>query len=360
MELESLFADKLLTNYAPSELEIRQIHTLIREAETEQSRLQALLDGFLYQKAKIDEHIRTHRALLAGIRQLPTELLQKIFVYCLPSEGNTNVRAKEAPLLLGRVCRAWRQLSLSVPDLWSSLRICPPLPNLPTVHQMYGDGILAWINRSGVLPLSISFIEREPSLSLSRVNAIPHELPRPTIVLDTVMQFSCRWRNMQIELYHPQSHARLTLINPEDVPMLEEVKIERLWRGGWGSHTFLDGMLGSSSIRRVSFLGSIAMPSVSVLPPHWKNLTELRMDSSRNGDDATLTPATALGILSHCRNIVVCTFSLRSHGVEFPTYPDSLILPCLERLEIRYHWITAPILDIFRFFGTLDPLHYDA
>ncbi|KAJ7630126.1 hypothetical protein DFH06DRAFT_1224953 [Mycena polygramma] len=56
------------------------------------------------------------------ILTLLTEITVEIFVRCLPDEPS-GPRTYTAPLLLGRICRTWRNISLSTPELWSFLRV---------------------------------------------------------------------------------------------------------------------------------------------------------------------------------------------------------------------------------------------
>ncbi|KAJ7257276.1 hypothetical protein C8J57DRAFT_1234998 [Mycena rebaudengoi] len=62
----------------------------------------------------------------------------------------------EAPLLLGQVCRQWREIALTAPDLWQSLSCegCPPAELL----QM-------WLSRSGNTPLKYSIVYTDPTIA---------------------------------------------------------------------------------------------------------------------------------------------------------------------------------------------------
>ncbi|KAF8177075.1 hypothetical protein K438DRAFT_1522243, partial [Mycena galopus ATCC 62051] len=54
---------------------------------------------------------------------LPPDIIQEIFIACLPTHRNCAVSATEAPALLGRIRGAWRAISLSTPQLWARLRV---------------------------------------------------------------------------------------------------------------------------------------------------------------------------------------------------------------------------------------------
>ncbi|KAJ7194315.1 hypothetical protein GGX14DRAFT_378075, partial [Mycena pura] len=51
---------------------------------------------------------------------LLSEILAHIFVYCLP-HGRIRPSPRTAPLVLGQICRRWRDVALSTGRLWSSL-----------------------------------------------------------------------------------------------------------------------------------------------------------------------------------------------------------------------------------------------
>jgi hypothetical protein len=94
------------------------------------------------------------RRPLVTIQHIPVELLSSIFLYCLPSQGWPTLIRKvhEAPLLLLRICRAWRHVALSTARLWSRIAL--------TMRESTSksDLLLArtWIDRAGAsCPLSI-------------------------------------------------------------------------------------------------------------------------------------------------------------------------------------------------------------
>jgi hypothetical protein len=92
------------------------------------------------------------------ILRLPPEVTAGIFEACVPEitwskEDRPLCRSMlnaTIPLVIGRVCRAWRDVAWSIPRLWSSL-------SLQLDGRTALDCVLLeeWISRSGVLPLSI-------------------------------------------------------------------------------------------------------------------------------------------------------------------------------------------------------------
>ncbi|KAJ7720030.1 hypothetical protein B0H16DRAFT_1224947, partial [Mycena metata] len=48
----------------------------------------------------------------------PAELISEIFIACLPDNGRVQPSRHTAPLSLARICRHWREIALSTPQLW--------------------------------------------------------------------------------------------------------------------------------------------------------------------------------------------------------------------------------------------------
>jgi hypothetical protein len=49
--------------------------------------------------------------------------LQELFLASLLKHQNPVTSTKEAPLILGRICSAWRTLTLLTPVIWASLHL---------------------------------------------------------------------------------------------------------------------------------------------------------------------------------------------------------------------------------------------
>lgn len=107
------------------------------------------------------------------IRLLPAELLSEIFKICVETEG--------IPWLLVRVCKAWKRIALSTSRLWSHLHIQAMGGHHPPYQFATIDGqvqyyfgrvqfcpstqhVQAALDRSGGVPLSVTFRQSEPTL----------------------------------------------------------------------------------------------------------------------------------------------------------------------------------------------------
>ncbi|KAJ7085015.1 hypothetical protein C8R43DRAFT_1174403, partial [Mycena crocata] len=55
--------------------------------------------------------------IIYPILTIPAEITTEIFLHCLP-ENPAHPSATEAPMLLGAICRVWREIAYSNPRLW--------------------------------------------------------------------------------------------------------------------------------------------------------------------------------------------------------------------------------------------------
>ncbi|TFK42140.1 hypothetical protein BDQ12DRAFT_645626 [Crucibulum laeve] len=176
------FASRLHTNYVPSDREISHIKQLLVEPQMglltldkEIQRVQGLLNDLLLKRDALQRMLKAHEALISIPRRLPRDILQEIFLHCLPTDRNAVMSCKEAPLLLGRICSNWRTIVYATPQLWSSVHICVFecesfgfLPDLGIDYETYLtlserircsriQAVRDWLNRAGSCPLSISY-----------------------------------------------------------------------------------------------------------------------------------------------------------------------------------------------------------
>ncbi|KAF4612155.1 hypothetical protein D9613_004501 [Agrocybe pediades] len=123
------------------------------------SRLEDLLSH--YRRLKTDTN-RTHSPI---IRDLPVEVLSKIFFACFSDKVNDDDwqphhRDHVVPLKIGAVCLTWRHVAWSSPELWTCVVLSRRLNSSPHVCNQY-DLMQGWISRSGALPLTVYVYEVE-------------------------------------------------------------------------------------------------------------------------------------------------------------------------------------------------------
>ncbi|KAJ7753313.1 hypothetical protein DFH07DRAFT_511142 [Mycena maculata] len=130
--MASPFASRLGTNYCPTDGKMVEIEALLigpslrmKRLDDEIAEIQKALTKLTEERDSLGAYIGAHKALVSPVRRLPRDMIQDIFMACLPTH---RMSAREAPVLLGRIYSSWRVISLSTPGLWVSLRIAVPGP----------------------------------------------------------------------------------------------------------------------------------------------------------------------------------------------------------------------------------------
>ncbi|KAG1813978.1 uncharacterized protein BJ212DRAFT_1432772, partial [Suillus subaureus] len=92
--------------------------------------LQTVRNGVSYRRRQLGEEkaviIQSNtacRSLSSPIWRLPTEILSEIFLYCLPEDEHLVYASRQAPMLLTRICRRWREVAVGFPRLWCRLKV---------------------------------------------------------------------------------------------------------------------------------------------------------------------------------------------------------------------------------------------
>ncbi|KAF8908594.1 hypothetical protein CPB84DRAFT_167146 [Gymnopilus junonius] len=163
------------------------------------------------------------------MRRLPPEIVANVFQLYLPTLPadnnlrNMGVYAMKPPLILGAVCRAWRQITLTTPQLWNFVKM-----KLTYTYDLRGrcDYAQKRLARSGELPITIC-LDIEPAIyAFDTV----HDL------LDAIIQCSDRWHVLDLRchssaFFHIANQVRATPIlhtlrlRVADVPLISQCSL---------------------------------------------------------------------------------------------------------------------------------------
>ncbi|KAJ7457590.1 hypothetical protein B0H11DRAFT_2062728 [Mycena galericulata] len=113
---------------------------------------------------------------------LPPEIISDVFGLCLSVQ--VTPAPSEAPLLLGQVCRRWREIALSTPRLWNEIFLFDP--HCPSICSL----LEVWLSRAHDCPLHISLMWAQHSAVDSP----------STAVWDVVTRFSGQLESLGIDL----------------------------------------------------------------------------------------------------------------------------------------------------------------
>ncbi|KAF8879981.1 hypothetical protein CPB84DRAFT_1687772, partial [Gymnopilus junonius] len=136
------YPSRLQTNYIPSEEEVVQIKAFLEEPsvklnalEDKITRLEAELEAA--EKDYLDFHSQYTAcySLVSLPRRLPDDVLREIFVQSsISAYGNAVLDKDSPPLVFTRICRHWRDVAFTTPEMWSTIHI-------PVIREEIDNGL---------------------------------------------------------------------------------------------------------------------------------------------------------------------------------------------------------------------------
>ena len=353
----SPFASRLDSNYVATEsesLEIQQILqgpcSRLQELSARLKELDNQYTQILSEQASLLLSVSKHRALISLVRKLPVDILQEIFIACLPTTHNSVMSKREPPMLLTQICSSWRVIAHATPQLWKSIHIAVPCntpgmyavesPNFQSMVQQVAhrrsEAVLEWIKRSASCPLDISLNQWENTPSDGFYDSI----------MEHLIQFSERWRDVSFSA--PYQALQLVAALPASrLPLLESFFLScgRLHFSpvSLPPHLERQSLWINSGIMQAPKLREICLTQLNEdatqLPINWSLLTKFSLQGTSWGTSPPFTVSRAYKILSSCRDLISCRLEI---GVR----PDSQLpfldassaivsLPYLTKFSIR-------------------------
>ncbi|KAJ7025726.1 hypothetical protein C8F04DRAFT_1127358 [Mycena alexandri] len=284
------FEEILNTNTVPSDVDCQRIRELLTGPQIEAAkitdeirRLQSLICELAKKRDALNHFIDPLVALISPARRLPDDVVVEIFTASLPSDRNAVIVGAKSPLLLCHICRAWRNLAISTPRLWTSLHIVAP--ETPAQVEQLNGIVDSWLSRTGVLPLSISVVQSFRA---------EFDTDFSTLV-QTLIRYSSRWNGIRFGFHRDLSFNPLAALSALDVPILETVLIDHFS----GPATGLP-FLATSSLRSASFRRGTPR-----LPLPWNQLHCLFLGEAA----ACETTAAGLDLLRGCPSLEACALA---------------------------------------------------
>ncbi|KAJ7731304.1 hypothetical protein DFH07DRAFT_847384 [Mycena maculata] len=342
--MSSPFAAKLGTNYCPRDAEVTEIKALLVEPtfrwkslNNEIADMQRIIDKLAEERDALGAYIEAHKALISPLRRMPLDIIQEIFSACIPTHRNCVMSSKEPPVLLGRICSAWRTISLSTPHLWSKLHIIEPTAARDGMTSAFQEKVSqrletmkAWLGRSGQCALSISF---QCALQSHSADNIP---PPENIFMQAIVSFASRWEDIEFTV-SPSVLAPASQLTEADIPKLKSLRIYHMYERTpraiqWESL----GLLGASALSHVAITTNRF--NVLALPLHWIQLRSISISETWNGETSVppTTSETVLQLLSQCPELRSCRFWIQDDPENHSRAPIHVIEhPLLETFEIE-------------------------
>ncbi|KAJ6488228.1 hypothetical protein C8R47DRAFT_1320590 [Mycena vitilis] len=228
---------------------------------------------------------------------LPTEIITRIFDYCLPAETYITPSPKNAPLLLAQICHPWRDICLDTPSLWASIG-CDD-----RYDPMRIELLEVWLSRGRSRPLSVYLHSRN--------------VARATAVMRAVARHSSRLEDAQL-IFPGSVHQQLSTLTFPRLKHLVILNYILPSTPGVGSVTIQDAPLLQQAI---------IINTCITLDSPLGQLTSLRLFAPR----ATVTEYIA--VLRCCPNLLDLNCGGEWLGVSAPP-PLELELSLLRSLKI--------------------------
>ncbi|KAJ3511790.1 hypothetical protein NMY22_g15540 [Coprinellus aureogranulatus] len=341
----SPFAAWMQTNRTlpPSELDclnrfLRTAHVELAELDQQIHEMQQALEQRKAGQARLKTAVDAHRSLLSPMRRLPAEVLQQIFLLCRAAHRMPLLRKEEAPILLTRVCSAWRNLALDTPHLWDSIHI--PIPNGITKPsaQFHVNRAERWLERTKQVPLSISIWSPREKIEDGE-EFLKQFLRR------NVLDRATRIRRLELELNYTLLNFICTTLPPDSWATLEKVTLRCVDVGP---------VIEQMAIWEAPRLRGVVWESVKAdifnLPLAWDQLEEIKVSEdprsrgSWDEDWDTFSASEAHALIRDSPNLRHLKMNIDDDGTQFflegvhHHYPISLenplVLPHLTTLEL--------------------------
>ncbi|KAG1750481.1 uncharacterized protein EDB91DRAFT_1303914 [Suillus paluster] len=315
---------------AEQNLALSSVREEIDRARAELSRLEAKESGIM-------ELVQQLEALQSPVRRMPTEIMAKVFNHCVQDEEIQEPDPLRAPLLLGQVCSAWRDLVFSLPCLWKTLKVEFPstTPDWENVMQSRIMSMHMWISRAKALPLSL--ILEHPSGSPITWTAL--------MSLDNeILTLGSRIQELSL-CFSPLALSSLLTFTQSPLPQLRHLELcssKSLPSNDNPPPLFL---YDAPSLRSLSIAwGSLDSTQFSV---PWSQLTQLSLQYDASPYWSSVH-TDYLIVLRQCPNLKSCSIGIDTTLVD--SDPEPVTLPALESLKVRLFCHT---LYTHRFFDAL-------
>ncbi|KAK7018500.1 F-box domain-containing protein, partial [Favolaschia claudopus] len=255
--------------------------------------LEQALATLRLEEATIQERLNAYKY---PVLTLPNEIVAEIFLRFLPKYPICPPLAgPDSPVLLTHICRLWREIACSTPQLWRAI-------SLSSVESRSFNPDCIWLSRAGVFPLSICANEM-----------LKYSVTTPQLFA-TILPIRARCEYLQLRLDF--SCSALPTIEGE-FPLLRHLDIE-LDRHAPREIQFLDVPMLRSVV-----LDAWAVTYVARLP--WTQLTTLSLYN--------IIFQNCVPILQTATNLLDCRLDITAANEDFLSLALPIALPCLKSLK---------------------------
>ncbi|TEB37991.1 hypothetical protein FA13DRAFT_1725615 [Coprinellus micaceus] len=351
-------ADFASTNRPPTDSELEELKEILAPDELVVANIEREIkahreevDRLVKERDELLRKMRPARLAASWIRRLPAEIMGNIFFHArAPSDCYASFRTGDAPLVLLRVCRLWRDIALNTPTLWASMDITIP----STVEgpdsrpgqegnrkeESFENEVGRWLERSADLPLTIRIRRGYPMSMVPALSAGMGALHKTILRL---AEHSHRWENLDFE-----GTPEMLEVLQKDLPV-PRLKTWATRPSSKKPPSIFDckSPFHSPLLQRLIIFSDLDSPEiVRKMPVKWESLTALTILNERDFQPRAGFGAQAgtqdresfalglLPVLERCTNLRQCLFSF-PNGIVTTDGAKFVTLPALRALSLR-------------------------
>ena len=303
------------TQVAAARQALRSLENEIASLDEKISQMRDAMERMQERRSALHDHAAAHKGLVSSLRRFPAEILSEIFLHSLPAFPRA-MSEDQAPLLLDRVCRRWKDVSRSTPALWSYIAV-----NLWEDEEDFDLWIVSiCLARAGNHPLMISLGSNTRTISLSGLSRVV-KLDHPALALLVA----------QCELWHTvylQMPLSVLLSLSKIRGRLASLHKLRIFTDTAEDDEAIVAFADAPRLRRFDARTNFFRdPATKKLHLPWGSLTNLTIDERDAG--------TTWAILQDCLNLVDLKANIGCRGQGGRLGLPDLILSHLRSLTIK-------------------------
>ncbi|RXW22079.1 hypothetical protein EST38_g3765 [Candolleomyces aberdarensis] len=335
------------TNHVPSDTELLEIENLLApqnarlvQLEKDLEEAEAKVTRLRREREDVLQVIKPLKSLSSLIRRFPREVMELIFVHSVLAKapGRPTFSICHPPLVLLRVCKLWREITLTTPQLWASVELtipshlCNSFGNAPDSKQqqrvaLFIDQFDQWLKRSESYPLSL----------IVRGSPLDGGIIMQSLASKLALH-SCRWESIDFDISQCGTFSDIVA---ESLPTLKHARLSA-YSFPFGTHDkprFL-GILAAPNLEGLQIQVTRSSPGFSKMPINWTNLTRLLLDGiymyrqDVSSQDEQLTATEILHVLEKCRSLRILSLLLISTHNRLPEPEPQVALSNLEALNV--------------------------
>ncbi|KAL0567063.1 hypothetical protein V5O48_014927 [Marasmius crinis-equi] len=304
---------------------MREAELSLKECEAEINRLKASLMSMEGRRDRLKRTLEQCRSVLAPVHQLPPEVVKEVFTQLCRTSASLNLTTMQQlliPVVLSWVCGRWRHICLSLPDLWSEVRLVAF--NGPTEEDL---------KRGQLQRVIKAFMERSRSHQLQITVFVRKDIDKLVkqglndglgLALEALAEHSEHWSELTIGTHLSViNHPALSKINSK-LPKLRTLCIEAQSSRTQAELEFFHSL---PALRNLSLSLKRPIDVRGCLP--WPRVRDLTLTLRS-------TAPSAPAFLSLCPNLIRLTLSDKTKDVSH----DGHIASNLESLVIRPHTVS--------------------